>query len=955
MFTTHHSSLFSRLLVLLAAMLLCAGWTAAQEVAEAEYPYKRDIKKGRFEKAESRIQRRLSRDPDNLECHYAAFVLYSSPAFDSHNVDRAYQHLVTVRTLFGSADAKQIDRWMRDSFSGALIDHDLRNICSSAMRQAWQLGTIDAFQHFLDLYQLATPSQVDSMTYSRDSLQLVQVRHADNFDLVEAYIASHASSRLLPEAVALRDSMAFARADALHSTAAYEQYRTAYPASAFAQRATDSVYLLEYRHARHLDAEQYYRTYCDRYPHSPFRSQCMLLADSLEYHRVVDTTRWQSIAAYIEGVPPMAYQGEPPLNRRWHMRAVRRLASIGLRDGTLAALDPALPHLHPSDSLYSAIAATLHHAYIHASVLNYHRFYSRYPHLMPDSVRQHDSLALALYHNYHYHIIDSCIRAIAPCHEAFLMLQQLLKDHIDHHRWADAQTTAHRYADCFGNDYDYQCLLTTLRTPQSASANPSLLGPSINTPKGNEYAPVLSADGNTLYFAGQHRTDNIGGEDVYLSRRNGRKWGAATLDMDLSHTYGNEAPLSVSTDGNTLLLFRSGALFAAHRTAQGWTVKPVETKTPQGKPLSPSAGAKTDATLAANGRLLLWAERGTTSRHADSSMNIYAAILDTDGSWGQPFELGPAINTPFDERSPLLHPDMHTLYFCSESHGSLGQMDLFVSHRLCDTGWTQWSTPVNVGRTFNSTADEWGFKITTDGKQAYYAKSTRSMDIYTATLPPAARPQPVTALVGTVRDRAGHPVATRLQWENLTTGQPLGQCYTNPATGRYYFLVPQGEEYGFYVDDSNFFPASAHADLSGRNLPDSIVTNLTVSSYDQLTNEGRTQVLHNIFFDASSHHIDPRSDCELRRMARLVTQLGYTLEITSHYDAPPTAPATQKPGGNAEPLTEQRAQELRQYLIGLGCNPKDVTAHGATNKPSGNRAGNRRSTGRSTEVRLSRP
>ena len=321
----------------------------------------------------------------------------------------------------------------------------------------------------------------------------------------------------------------------------------------------------------------------------------------------------------------------------------------------------------------------------------------------------------------------------------------------------------------------------------------------VNSPKGNDYAPVISADGSTLFYAAKDRPDNIGGEDVFLSRRKGSKWSPATIEMDLSHTYGNEAPVSITIDGTSLLLFQNGLLYRVDHTANGW-------KNYRLPDLINSSTWQADATIAANGRLMLWAASGRTDREADTSVNLYASLLDSNGLWGEPFELGPAINTPFDERSPYLHPDMHTLYFCSEGHGSLGQMDLYMSVRLSDNSWTHWSQPVNIGKEFNTTDDDWGYKITTDGTTAYYAQGGRSQDIYTATLPKAMRPQPVTIVTGTVLDRANRPVSTQICWENPTTGQLLGQAYTDPATGRYYIVLPKGKTYNLFINDSLFLP-----------------------------------------------------------------------------------------------------------------------------------------------------
>jgi len=108
------------------------------------------------------------------------------------------------------------------------------------------------------------------------------------------------------------------------------------------------------------------------------------------------------------------------------------------------------------------------------------------------------------------------------------------------------------------------------------------------------------------------------------------------------------------------------------------------------------------------------------SRERKNLFDIFVSIKDGN-KWGTPINLGEIINTPSCDRYPFLHPDMKTLYFSSEGHGSLGGMDVFMSTRLSDTSWTEWSEPVNMGRYINTVYDDTGYKISNDGKRAYFA------------------------------------------------------------------------------------------------------------------------------------------------------------------------------------------------------------------------------------------
>ena len=867
---------------------------------DAEYPFKRDMAKGKYDKADEKIKRRIERDSNNLECHYAAYWLYSTAAFERHNLDIAYRHLVRVRTLFANANEKELERWARDSYSGARIDYDLYRLGCLALDEAHKVRTPDAYQRVLNHYPLLPAPLRDSATNSRDSLEFDIARRAGDIQTVQDFIDRRPHSAVNKDAVIFRDSLAFAEADSRHSYTAYQHFRVSYPHSHLYGRATDSVYVIEYRDAVEHNSEQYYRGYAERYPSSPYTEGCVWRADSIEYHRETDTSDWQSLIHYLD-----------TRNRaHWSDTAADHLARFALRHQHVTAATQALRRLKASDPHYNRLGLWLHDAYLHTSVTNFSRFYkSRAGRIIPQEQRAKDSLALILYQHYDYRNIDSCIRTIAPYHEAFIMLQQLIKDDVDHQRWSNAVNIITKYGGHFGNDYDYLQLLATLETKAEASVRTQpLVG--ANTAKGDEYAPVISADERTLYFAARNREENIGGEDIYVIQRKGNKWGTATLEMDLSHTYGNEAPVSVSVDGNSLLLYQSGILYQADKAEEGWNVNRLPATIN-------SSSWQSDATFAANGRALLFAAKGKTDHEVDSSLNLYVSLLDDQGRWGTPIELGPMVNTPFDERSPCLHPDMRTLYFSSEGHGAMGQMDVYMTTRL-DDSWTHWSAPINLGKEVNTSGDDWGYKVNTSGDKAYFARHANgSQNIFTTTLPHRARPQAVALVTGTVKKYDGSPLATCLRWESPYSGQTLGQCYTNPANGQYSILLPYGQVYGVYVCDSNYFPSACIIDLQAGAPEPNKTYNLQTASYRQMVEDSLGIQLNNTTFDISNPKPNASSYAELSRIARIITSHHFKAVIECHVDGTPGDK------DNLE-LSKRRAAAIRDLLIARGCRPSDI-------------------------------
>jgi outer membrane protein OmpA-like peptidoglycan-associated protein len=83
-------------------------------------------------------------------------------------------------------------------------------------------------------------------------------------------------------------------------------------------------------------------------------------------------------------------------------------------------------------------------------------------------------------------------------------------------------------------------------------------------------------------------------------------------------------------------------------------------------------------------------------------MDIWYFIRTAKGDYKGPRNLK-GVNTKFDELTPFYDNDEEMLYFSSNGHPSLGGFDVFKTYEDEDL---QWSSPKNVGKPINSSADD---------------------------------------------------------------------------------------------------------------------------------------------------------------------------------------------------------------------------------------------------------
>jgi hypothetical protein len=200
----------------------------------------------------------------------------------------------------------------------------------------------------------------------------------------------------------------------------------------------------------------------------------------------------------------------------------------------------------------------------------------------------------------------------------------------------------------------------------------------------------------------------------------------------------------LSNDGQTLLLVledpENSDIYISHNIRGRWS-KAEEF----GKEINSKAN-ETHASFSADGRIVYFT---SDRKGGEGDLDIYRSVRDPSGGWQKPVNLGPMVNTPYNEETPFVTDDGQTLYFSSEGHDGIGGFDVF----RYDLGNPETGS-VNIGYPLNTTDNNLFYVPFGDGNSAYYSltgtDSYGGRDIYLVGLQAESRKEEEAAIAAAI-------------------------------------------------------------------------------------------------------------------------------------------------------------------------------------------------------------
>jgi outer membrane protein OmpA-like peptidoglycan-associated protein/tetratricopeptide (TPR) repeat protein len=473
------------------------------------------------------------------------------------------------------------------------------------------------------------------------------------------------------------------------------------------------------------------------------------------------------------------------------------------------------------------------------------------------------------------------------------------------------------------------------------------LGPAINS-KHHEYGVAINADATLMMFTSR-RPENIGGlidpstndyfEDIYVSEFINDEWTSAENIGEPINDKGHNASIALSNDGMELILFKGNERTLGDLYVTDKYDGEYESARELGRYIN-SKYHESSASISPDRRKIYFV---SDRPEGYGGRDIYVSQWDDRREeFGPAINLGPTINTEYDEEGVFIHPDGKTLYFSSQGHDNMGDYDIFVST------WdgNSWSRPENLGFPVNSPDIDVFFLVSANKRYGYFTSEKEGgyglRDIYQIEflgkekepvlntednlIAALAKPQSniiieptveiTTSKLALVRgvvldETTNQPLVAEMELVDNGTGQVLATFDSDAASGRFLVSLPSGKNYGIAVNVDGYLFHSENFLIPEETSYREYELVILMKKIEV----GKKIILRNIFFDTNSSVLRPESKTEIARIAEILNDNpNIRVEISGHTDS-------QGEDKYNQWLSEKRAKSVVDALIESGIDP----------------------------------
>tara|TARA_R110001592_G_scaffold195524_2_gene443201 strand:+ start:1833 stop:3374 length:1542 start_codon:yes stop_codon:yes gene_type:complete len=352
------------------------------------------------------------------------------------------------------------------------------------------------------------------------------------------------------------------------------------------------------------------------------------------------------------------------------------------------------------------------------------------------------------------------------------------------------------------------------------------LGTNVNSST-KDYYPFVPKDESFIIFNSKRDDGSekmINGNyfsEIYFSEvKNGNFSKARKLDQNVNTLNGSEEIVGMSADGKILLFYFENDEHYGDLLIADFENNQVKNLTKLPKVIN-SKDHEIAASITKSGDAIYFA---SDRDGGFGGVDLYVSLKLPNGEWAPAQNLGPTVNTPFDEDFPNITADHKTLYFSSKGHTSMGGYDIFKA--TWDNVKRNWSDVKNVGFPLNTPEDNTNYRESESGRTGYVSAiregGSGDYDLYSVTFNEVDPEYTVIKGYVTPEDTTNIIKDVFISVLDLQTDELYGSYLTNPITGRYIMILPVGK-FNMMVEVPGYSIYTEDIEVLGKNAFRSVI------------------------------------------------------------------------------------------------------------------------------------
>ncbi len=438
-----------------------------------------------------------------------------------------------------------------------------------------------------------------------------------------------------------------------------------------------------------------------------------------------------------------------------------------------------------------------------------------------------------------------------------------------------------------------------------------------------DHSPIIDLNESILIYTSKRPKDGESfenqDEDVFISKSNNYKWGKPTrLGEPVNTELNNEAAIGLSIDGKQMFFFRSamgnkGNVYVSE-SADGYNWSEPEY-------LRKDVNSKyreSHATITPDGNSIFFT---SDRKGGPGGSDIYVMRRLPDDKWSRPQILPENVNSAFDEESPYVHPDGVTLFFSSKGHSTMGGYDVFYT--IMDKNGS-FSEPVNLGYPINTPDDDVSYVMNMDGRRGYIATVKEDgygdLDLYEI-LQAGVYDNNLIVYDGIVSDINNNiPEDLIIAVRDVKTEEYVGIYRPNKGDGRYLLVLLPDQKYeisyeaaGHLIHSVEHTPSKDDVDIFARDFLPIELDPVLLQAY----------LMHDfVYFDDGDMELDDEAVITLDKVK---TKADEWNQDAGHMIVNLNLPVI-----GADPIKDDaRSTAILDYLVSIGIDEGDIYLNGS--------------------------